>query len=439
MVDSVFSFYLLDFLVFSVGMEGSTAGYILLSSECFNVLVGPLSSYIMDHYFWTGVGQHRFWMFVTLPFLVMSFIGIWWIPAISREWHIVYYTAMLLLFNAAYGNLLIAYEGCITNMFESNDDLSKVNSYRLFVGSVSSIVAVLLGTLLSPLPANTRFLILSSSICAIVLTSYLVFLLFIREVNENTPMQLKRAESDLTIVSDAATLHESWFHRTARLFRHKTFLVLILSHFLLWVIIISVHSSIQAFVRDYLALDAALPWAVTPSTLAVLVMQTGTATVQMLMGVYTKQLEPSMMVRFALLVLAIGSLLFAFWFQIPGMPLWTVFPLSFVSGMGIGALFTSYEIMVPQVILHLQTQFHEGEQLENLIYGMVDSIRELSLALSFLACGLILDRLETSLAVRINCGLMPLLICVFCLGVHLYHPHIILVQEPQDTAVVDRL
>jgi hypothetical protein len=46
MMDDMFSYFLLDNLIRS-GLSGTTTSLLLLISELFNVLVGPLSSFLM--------------------------------------------------------------------------------------------------------------------------------------------------------------------------------------------------------------------------------------------------------------------------------------------------------------------------------------------------------------------------------------------------------
>jgi MFS family permease len=158
----------------------------------------------------------------------------------------------------------------------------------------------------------------------------------------------------------------------------------------------------------------------------------GTALTQVSMGLYPKMLRPETMVRVGLLLIITSSLFFSFLFEYR-VPSWTVYIVCFVNGMGIGSIFTSYEIMVPQVIFYQQeiaaAHDQDSGMLENLVYGMVDSIRELSLSISFFVVGFILEHFSVSWASRLCCGYLPILLSLICLALHIYHPEIILTKD----------
>lgn len=408
MIDSVFSYYLFDFLNVQAKIDGSIVGMMLFSSECFNIFVGPLASYVISNYFITSIGPHRYWMFTALPFLLISFLCLWIIPPFGLVSLIIYYSTVLFFFTSAYGLLLIAYEGCIPLMFSDEYDLARVNSFRLLVGSVSSIFSVFLGVLLSPMPSQFRYFVLGIIICISITICYWTFLSSTEE---------KHADCDLPEEESM----QRWTDSVKRMFRKKDFVILTLNHFFIWVIIIAMNSTIQSYIRDYLLLDETYNWYCTPSSVAVLVTQFGSAVVQIGMATYPELLTQKVMIRYGLAVTTVSSLLFvsfsAIWTNT-----WMIFGICFISGCGVGALFTSYEIMVPEVINRHSND--DGEMLENVVYGMVDSIREIALSLTFLLVGLVSSDVSLPIAMPMLMGYLPVAVCVVLTGLyHLYSPY----------------
>jgi hypothetical protein len=173
------------------------------------------------------------------------------------------------------------------------------------------------------------------------------------------------------------------------------------------------------------------------------------------------------MLRVGFAIILAVSCMYIFLFETGAVPASAVFPISFLGGLGIGALSTSYEIMVPEVILWEQnynthrivqkeyerqkdddlissvsslspigvqdsnsddrmSTFSTGKEImkENIIYGFVDSVRELSMSLSFFAVGLLVDHLSVSWAVRTCCGIIPIAATFLCVALHIYYPFV---------------
>jgi hypothetical protein len=94
-------------------------------------------------------------------------------------------------------------------------------------------------------------------------------------------------------------------------------------------------------------------------------------------------------------------------------------------------LYTVYEIFVPEVIFQQQMEFERI--MDNQIYGFVDSTRGISLALTFLIVGKVLENVELGLALRLCIGCLPLGVSLLCLALSFYHPKIILSDDRRAT------
>jgi Na+/melibiose symporter-like transporter len=241
------------------GLSGSETGGLLLASELFNVLVGPFASYLMDTIHLKSVGKHRFWLALTLPLLCISFVAIWFVPPFEHVWTILYFALVLVIFNFAYGLLLVAYEGCLPLMFTSTVKLSRTNSLRLFVGSIAGVLSVFLAALFSTFDPQFQFLVVSSIVSATILLFYMTFIFFTSE----------EASPSTEVAQPGSKTH--WFKDAVKLFTLRPFAVLVCSHFLLWVYMISIHSALPIYAET---LNITSPMSsITPPTFAVLIFQ----------------------------------------------------------------------------------------------------------------------------------------------------------------------
>eukprot|EP00611_Tribonema_gayanum_P018756 TRINITY_DN3195_c0_g4_i1.p3 TRINITY_DN3195_c0_g4~~TRINITY_DN3195_c0_g4_i1.p3 ORF type:complete len:194 (+),score=44.27 TRINITY_DN3195_c0_g4_i1:2664-3245(+) len=153
-------------------------------------------------------------------------------------------------------------------------------------------------------------------------------------------------------------------------------------------------------------------------------------------------LKPVRVLQASLCLAALGAAGFGLGFEQLNLPNWGVFVVALLSGMGLGGLYSVYEVMVPEVVLWLQRDADAssgslGSDLDtvswdNMVYAWVDSFREASSALSFLGAGALLST-DISGAPRFTCGLVPLMLVLCMALMHLAFPHIVLDDVPHET------
>eukprot|EP00850_Spirogloea_muscicola_P000581 SM000002S05661 [mRNA] locus=s2:1451786:1454966:- [translate_table: standard] len=235
-----------------------------------------------------------------------------------------------------------------------------------------------------------------------------------------------------------------WLSSSCLLWQKRPFWVLLSNHFLLWGILTTTQASLPAFVQLYLQYDHIPGYSfVSASITAVAVLQLGHALTQMAMGLFPAALPPEPMLRLSLVAIVLAKLLLLFAFERGLAPRW-VFVVTALDGLGQGALFAAYEIQVPEVVWWAERQDYDagagtkmdGESTassarsslrkETLVYGWVDSTRELSLSASFFLTGLVRDRLAASLGLRVCVGALSLPLVALCAYLHWLFPHIIL-------------
>ncbi|KAG5183613.1 hypothetical protein JKP88DRAFT_255754 [Tribonema minus] len=259
-----------------------------------------------------------------------------------------------------------------------------------------------------------------------------------------------------------------WLTATAQLLRCAPVQWLLLAHFLIWGAIIFTHSTMASFVNDYMgyetfgarsgssdtgaaAADGSVDGgeSVAPASVAIVVSQLGVAMVQVAMASAPNVLQPVRVLRASLFLAALGAAGFGIGFSALQLPDSAVFAVAFISGAGLGGLYSGkhtsvkqtelYEVMVPEVVLWLERELSSSAAgtpaagWENMVYAwmflkriftfkrspphhtvlalQVDSVRELSLTVSFLGAGALLSSGDYNVP-RFTCGLIPLALVV---------------------------
>eukprot|EP00271_Cylindrocystis_brebissonii_P022209 TRINITY_DN843_c0_g1_i1.p1 TRINITY_DN843_c0_g1~~TRINITY_DN843_c0_g1_i1.p1 ORF type:complete len:645 (-),score=94.15 TRINITY_DN843_c0_g1_i1:849-2627(-) len=218
----------------------------------------------------------------------------------------------------------------------------------------------------------------------------------------------------------------AWLQSTSELFSSLPFVVLVLNHALLWAIMTFTQAVAPAYLHTYLNYEVS-PY-ISSSVLIVLVLQVGHAIIQLLMGFFPDVFFPELVLRISFLLMAFAKLGFFFAFE-NGVPPYWAFALGLIDGLGQGGMYAAYEIMVPEVVWADEAVSHVRR--ENLIYGYVDSVRELSMAISFFGVGLVLEYVQPRLAERIAVGLVPLPFIAICALIHCFFPKVMLRGTPE--------
>lgn len=153
------------------------------------------------------------------------------------------------------------------------------------------------------------------------------------------------------------------------------------------------------------------------------------------MSTCPKLFHPDRALLAGVVLTAVTRSLLAFIFEISSFS-FAFIPIVFLDGLGLGFLYTSFEVMIPEVVLydhHRTSVLKEGH-----VYGWVDSCREVALAIAFAVSGDVIDRSTTGgwvpLAARLLCGGIPLaLLLLWLIGVYSWNRRIILTDHPDGT------
>lgn len=183
------SLTLLFFLDKIAGLGPGLAGTVLLISKVWDAINDPIIGMLSDRTR-SRWGRRRSWMlFGSLPF-GLSFFLYWLVPHFSADpdlnrWALfVYYVLVSIFFQAAYTAVNLPYTALTPELTEDYDERTSLNSFRFAFSIGGSILALMLGVVLTQLfPAETptRYLILGG-ICALLSMLSLYWCIFgIRE------------------------------------------------------------------------------------------------------------------------------------------------------------------------------------------------------------------------------------------------------------------
>lgn len=219
-----------------------------------------------------------------------------------------------------------------------------------------------------------------------------------------------------------------WLKEAKKLFTLSLFNICLLYHFFMHMQTIFLHSSLQAIVRDYLEVPSA--W-LPAEMLSIIVMEGSAALVQILTSSFPEHLLPQTMVRVGLVTLVASSTIFLVLIeQISTIPYWWIYFVCVGFGVGMGALSSAYQLMVPVLIMFHQKELKgrnesKQEMCENMIFGLMGSSGSLGFGVAYFIVGALLDQLELKLASQIIMGYIIIGICCVLLCVHIYHLRII--------------
>jgi hypothetical protein len=370
--------------------------------------------------------------------------------------------------------------------------LQSMNSTRLFCGSIAGLVIISLSAVLVNRVTEDnglRLLVVASLASATLLGSVIGWVVSVKETlqdhyninaessfiiaetSDADARSLDSVSTQVDVVAAKESTHptnygfkETWRIPTYFLFRSKRFIILLLNMFFFWFLIISIHSTLPLLSRSLFPVESAVeiesenPFSSSTSfqaSLVIVASKAGTALAQICMSVFPTSLRPEFTAKVSMVLLLITSLFFALAYHPCGsysLPPVSVYPVTFINGVGLGGLFSSFEIMVPETVLYSETTISPKMRAkditahigwENIIYAWVDAARQLSLAISFLMVGYVLDHRENRSQIHVNggcdanvflvaeeitTGWMPIAVVLLLALLHMYFPRIIFIR-----------
>lgn len=168
------SFTLLIFLTEVAGLDPGLAGTVLMIGKVWDAINDPVIGMLSDRTR-SRWGRRRSWMlFGSLPF-GLSFFLHWLVPHFSTDpdlnkWALfAYYIGVSLLFQTAYTAVNLPYTALTPELTEDYNERTSLNSFRFAFSIGGSILALVLGVILTELiPDPKQMYVTLGGICAIL-------------------------------------------------------------------------------------------------------------------------------------------------------------------------------------------------------------------------------------------------------------------------------
>ncbi|MCT7975904.1 MFS transporter [Laspinema olomoucense] len=168
------SFSLLIFLTEVAGLDPGLAGTVLMIGKVWDAINDPMIGMLSDRTR-SRWGRRRSWMlFGSLPF-GLSFFLHWLVPHFSadpqvNQWALfTYYIVVSILFQTAYTAVNLPYTALTPELTEDYNERTSLNSFRFAFSIGGSILALILGVVLTQLmPDLKQMYVALGGICAIL-------------------------------------------------------------------------------------------------------------------------------------------------------------------------------------------------------------------------------------------------------------------------------
>ncbi|WP_254566733.1 MFS transporter [Oscillatoria sp. HE19RPO] len=197
------SFTLLIFLTEVAGLDPGLAGTVLMIGKLWDAINDPVIGMLSDRTR-SRWGRRRSWMlFGSLPF-GLSFFLYWLVPHFSADpdlnkWILFgYYVLVSIFFHAAYTAVNLPYTALTPELTQDYNERTSLNSFRFAFSIGGSILALILGVVLSQLiPDPKQMYVTLGGICAILSMFPLYWCVFGTKERYQTPSD----PSNLSLVS----------------------------------------------------------------------------------------------------------------------------------------------------------------------------------------------------------------------------------------------
>jgi len=314
--------------------------------------------------------------------------------AFSYAGKVAYYFFMIVLYNLFLALLLIAYESMVPLLSDDDVDIVQINSLRLMFGSATNIGVILTALLVFNVVVQSVLLYIFLSIITSSFLLYIFSVLVIITEEDAVPLDpavaAERAHlkpmSQLFRSGDFGAIWDrlrKGFAYQFGLFKDRKFMALFINTGLFWCQWEISAAMLPIFVKDYLHINikTMFPSMETAFVIGILVLYFFQSVSQIVIAIFADYVSVNKLFIGSLAVMTVEKVFLSFMFSI-GIPNWTVYAMLALEGLALGAAYSALETMVSELVIYDQKQ--HGEMRSVLVYGWVDSFREISIAFGIL-------------------------------------------------------
>ena len=390
----------LFFLTNIAGISPLQAGLVVFIGGVFDAVADPLMGMISDRTRSKHGRRAPYFFWGILP-VIVSFVLIWYVPALSGWWLVLYYIIVFCFYNGAFTVVMVPYAALAPELTPDAEQRTAIIGTRMafsvFGGLLAAVVPMLI---IESVSGGVRVgYILMAVVFALIFGAIWLLMYFVMRGREIVPAQKTKSKV-------GASLKQTWGNRPFR--------ILIAIYLLAFIPNDITGANFIYFLNFYLLREGYF------SLVVGLTMVVAVLSLPFYIMLIKRWGKPKTMVMGCLLRTAglLSLLLIG-----PDTPLWLILTLSAFHGVGMGSSYA-----VPWALLPEVTDYDEaltGERNEGVYAGIMTFIRKLSSALAMLMIGLVLQisgyvgdaAVQTSTAVtaiRLTTILLPLLCSLLC-------------------------
>ncbi|MCL2249374.1 MAG: MFS transporter [Oscillospiraceae bacterium] len=402
----------LFFLTNIAGISPLQAGLVVFIGGVFDAITDPLMGTISDRTRSKRGRRAPFFLWGVIP-VVISFIFIWYVPALSGWWLVLYYIFVFCFFNGAFAIVMVPYAALAPELSPDAGQRTSIIGTRMAFSVFGALLAAVVPMLIiESIGGDVRVgYILMALLFALIFGAIWLLMYFVMRGREIAPAQKHPTKIGTSL---------------KQMGKNKPFRILVAVYLLAFIPNDITGANFIYFLNFYLLREGYF------SLVVGLTMVVAVLSLPFYIMLIKRWGKPKTMVVGCLLRTAglLTLLLIG-----PETPLWLILAFSAFHGIGMGSSYA-----VPWALLPEVTDYDEaltGERNEGIYAGIMTFIRKLSSALAMLMIGAILQfsgyvgdaavQSETAVtAIRMTTILLPLvcsLICAFAAARFPIGPH----------------
>ncbi len=421
---TILAFSLLVFFTNVAGLDPKLAGNILAIGKIWDAILDPIIGVLSDRTR-SRWGRRLPWLlFGGIPFGILFFLQ-WLVPfnATTHKWELFgYYVVIALLFNTAFTAINLPYTALTPELTEDYDERTNLNSFRFSFSIGGSILALVLGLVISKLIPDPRQITLQYLVLAGVCAVLSVIPLYLCCWGTLKRVQLRDSQRHHSKTTESIP----FFQQLKIVFNNRPFLYVIGIYLFSWLAFQATATIIPYFVLYCMKVSSFFGVALAVQGVAIIML--------FVWGAISKRVGKKAVyfMGMSLWIIAQGGL----FFLQPGQD-GLMYVLAVMAGFGVSTAYLIPWSMLPDVIEldELQT----GQRREGVFYAFMILLQKIALAIALFLVGqalgaagfvekapnqLILPDQPASalLAIRIAIGPLPTLFLIFGLILAYLYP-----------------
>jgi GPH family glycoside/pentoside/hexuronide:cation symporter len=350
-----------------------SAALVLFTAQLADAVLDPVIGRLSDKTR-SRIGRRRPWLILcSIPGAIV-YILLWQVPGVpGNEYLLYYYIAVTILVTAAHTAVAVPYAALTTELSDDYDERTSLTMWRVGFGVLGGTIAVALQSFLvealvfEEVDYREGYAIASLVLGAFIGLSPMVSGLFVHETHG-----LRMAARDAS--ADASGAGLGFFRALRHTFSQRAFAVLAAIYTLSWLAIANVQNTLFLWVKYVLHRESHF-------ALAIVVVQIVAALSLVLWNLLSMRVGKSR--AFAMSCAALSVILLLLYWLDESTPLWALYSLTALAGLGLGGAMLLPMAMLPDCVD--LDELSSGVRREGDFYGLFVMLQKIGLGVTLAA------------------------------------------------------